>query len=177
MQIKPKNAFTLIELLIVIVIMGVLYSLALNNLQKVSNSSKEKLSLKNLKKFLLSFEFEDDAKIVCFNDCRECKLLLDGNETKQDIKNFIDDSLEAYKYDFQNGITKVTFEPYFDKNDVEQRVCFSYDISKNGVGDQIFVSYQSKVYDFSDYFNGVKVYDDIDEIVNKKESLLNEVLK
>jgi hypothetical protein len=46
-----------------------------------------------------------------------------------------------------------------------------------GIGDQILVEYKNKAYDFTSYFEDVKVYNTIDEIINKKEQLLLEVTK
>jgi len=168
-----KKAFTLIELLIVIVIMGVIYTLAINNFDKLKDKSKN-LSLTNLKEYLTSQKYKKDAEFMCFNRCLECSLFIDGEKTK-DIDSFLDQDIKRYRYDFNYGYVEVENKVYFNEKDVEQDVCFSYKVDKNGVGEQLLIEYKNKFYDFSEYFEGVKVYNSLDEVTEQKEKLIEEV--
>ena len=51
-----KKAFSLIELLIVILIIGIIYTLSIGNFKKIKDSSEKKLTLKTLKEYLQSIE-------------------------------------------------------------------------------------------------------------------------
>ena len=58
---------------------------------------------------------------------------------------------------------------------VEEDVCFSYEIEKNGVGDQVLVEFKEKYYDLSTYFENTVVYDSLEEAQEIKEDLQSEV--
>ena len=42
-------------------------------------------------------------------------------------------------------------EIYFNTHDIEEDVCFSYEVDKRGVGDQMLVEFKTKVYDYRDF--------------------------
>ena len=66
---------------------------------------------------------------------------------------------------------------YFNSEDVEEEVCFSYSIGKNGVGDQVIVEFKDKVYDFSTYLGSISVYNSLEELLEVKENLAQEILR
>ena len=171
-----KRAFTLIELILVVLIMGIVYMFAIGSLDKIKAKNEEKLpTLSNLKRFLLAKDFEKEARFVCFDDCSSCSVVLDGKESSS-VSNFFDSEPKSYHYDPTLGMEQIDPEPFFDANGVQKQVCFSYRIYKNGIGDQIAIEYHDKIYDYSDYFEDVKVYDSVNELQNKKESILQKVL-
>ena len=157
-------------------IMGIVYMFAIGSLGKLKNKTQNLLpTLENLKAFLLAKDFEKEARFVCFDDCGSCSVVLDGKKSSS-VSNFFDSEPKTYRYDATLEMVQIESDPFFDKNGVQKQVCFSYRIYKDGIGDQIFVEYHDKVYDYSDYFEDVKVYDSIEEIQNKKESMLQKVL-
>lgn len=171
-----RGGFTLIELILVVVIMGVVYMFAIGSLQKVKQKNQNDLpTLTNLKKFLLKKEFEKKARFVCYDSCQECSVVLDG-KPKEKIEGFFASYPKTYRYDESMGMQQIEPDPYFDAEGVERQVCFSYAIYKNGIGDQIYLEYNSKVYDYSDYFEDVKIYDSLEDIQNEKEASLQKVL-
>ena len=170
-----KRAFTLLELIVVVMIMGIVYIFAIGSLEKIRQKNEHLLpTLGNLKSFLLAKNFEKEARFVCFDDCTACTLLLDG-EKSRNISNFFDSSPLIYRYDPTLGVQQTDPDPFFDENGVEKEVCFSYRVYKDGIGDQLFVEYHRKVYDFSDYFEDARLYDSIEDLANKKEELLQKV--
>jgi len=58
-----KKAFTLIELMIVIVIMGVVYTLVIGNFKKVGDKG-ENFSLNNRKEYLRFVAHKESVKLV-----------------------------------------------------------------------------------------------------------------
>jgi len=161
-----KKAFSLIELLIVILIIGIVYTISIGNFEKVKNKTT-KLTLANLKEYLQSLPYERSAELLCLDDCRECKILLDGENFKE-LDNFLDKSVKSYRYDFFYGMIEVE-----KQNDI----CFSYGVDKKGVGQQVIVEYKKQFYDFSTYLSPVSVYSSLQEATDAKENLIQEVLR
>ena len=162
--------------MIVIVIMGVVYTLVIDNFQKL-NDKASKLSLKNLKEYLLSVPHEKSVKILCLDNCSECFLLVDGKKSNVKLNNFIDDSVKIYRYDFNLGAIQKDAQSYFNKEGVEENVCFSYEIDSEGVGDQVLVEYKKSVYDFSPYFKNTTVYNSIENAISSKQNLAEDIIR
>ena len=161
-----KKAFSLIELLIVILIIGVVYTISVGNFEKVKDNST-KLSLKNLKEYLQDLPHEKSAELMCLDDCSKCEVLLDAEKFKE-LDNFLDKSLRSYRYDFSHGMVEI------QKDD---DVCFSYSIDKKGLGQQVIVEFQEQFYDFSTYLSPVSIYNSLEEATDVKEQLAQEVLR
>jgi prepilin-type N-terminal cleavage/methylation domain-containing protein len=172
-----KKAFSLIELLIVIVIIGVVYTLAITNLKSVS---KEKFTptLSNLKEYLISFLQEDTkaVRLLCLDDCSECSIYRDDEKVK-DIESFFDASIERYRYDFLQGPRQLRNDVYFNKEEQQEDICFSFSVNKQLVADQVIVVYKEKAYDYSPYFEKTFRYDYLEEAVDAKEKLREEVMQ
>lgn len=169
-----KKAFSLIELLIVVVILGVVYSMAIGTIQKSSKVNVEEVTLKNLKRFLQSFEYKKSVKLLCLDSCLSCNVYIDGNkdeESKDSFENFLTDDVEIYRYDYNSGMEEKKQEVFFNSEDVEEDVCFSYTVDKKGIGDQVFVKFNDKVYDFTSDSPLSKVYKSLREIQDAKEEL------
>ena len=161
-----KKAFSLIELLIVILIIGVVYTLSIGSFEKVKDESK-KLTLQNLKEYLQALPYEKSAEILCLDDCSECELLVDGEKFKE-LDDFLDKSVKSYRYDFSYGMVEL---------EKEDEICFSYSVDKKGVGQQVIVEFKDLFYDFSTYLSPVGIYSSLEEARDAKEQLTQEVLR
>jgi len=172
-----KKAFSLIELMIVIVIIGVVYTLAITKLQTVGET-KEEPTLANLKEYLLSYMKEDvkNVKLLCLDDCSECDIYADDSKVAT-LKNFLDSSVMTYRYDFLQGAQETQEAVYFNKEDVQESVCFSLNVNRNRVADQVLVAFKDKVYDYTPYFEKTGVYDSLEDVVQKKEDMAQEVMQ
>lgn len=170
-----RSAFTLIELLIVIVIMGVIYTLAISNFSKLSDKSAS-LRLDTLKEYLASLKYDKEARLLCLDDCSECNVYLDGNKT-QKIEGIVDDSVRIYRYDDLYGFIEKEPEVYFSPDGVEESLCFSYKVDNKKIGDQVLIEYKNKYYDMSAYFEQTPVYNSMQEARDVREKLKNEVLQ
>jgi len=174
-----KKAFSLIELLIVIVIIGVVYTLAIKGFAQVADNTKQ-VSIGSLKEYLQSIPHENRVEFLCLDDCSSCDVFVDGEIAKSlkgKFDNFLDSSVKVYRYDFYQGLLPITEKTYFNDEGVEENICFSYSVDKGGVGDQVFVEYNKKVYDFTAYFEKIAVYNTTSELINMKEKIVGEVLK
>ncbi len=162
--------------MIVIVIMGVVYNLASSNLTRLSENS-EKITLANLKIYLQSFKHEKSVQLLCLDDCSECDVYVDGIKTKTLDDLFKDSDVRVYRYEFTYGYTSKEQDVYFNKEGIEESVCFSYAIDEKGVGDQVLVESQNKFYDYSSYFEPTKVYSSLSDASSDREELAQKVLR
>lgn len=158
------------------IIMGVVYTLAINNFKKLDEKGKN-LSLKNLKEYLQSFAHKKNVKLVCLDSCKNCFVVIDGKKQDTKIKDFLDESVKIYRYDFDLGAVQEESASYFNQDDIEENVCFSYEVDARGVGDQVLVEYKNSVYDFTPYFESSKVYTTIEEAVNAKQDLMTKIMQ
>ena len=171
-----KKGFSLIELLIVIVIIGVVYTLAITKLKTVGEE-KVKPSLVNLKEYLLSVDKEAEVtRFLCLDDCSECSIYADGKKV-QSMDSFFDSSIETYTYNFLQGATQVKETPFFNKEGSEENVCFSLSVTRDGISDQYLVVYKDKTYDYTPAFEKTKVYDFLEEAVEAKQKITQEVMQ
>ena len=176
---QTKRAFSLIELLIVILIIGVVYTLAISNFQKLEEGATN-VSLLTLKKFLHEIPHEKSVKLLCIDECSDCMLFIDGKKsTEHDtlFDDFLDDSVKVYSYDFSLGYVEYQNEVYFNSEDIEEDVCFSYSVDKKGIGEQMLVEYDKFVYDFSPYIDGVTKYDSIEDAKEYRENIHKDILR
>jgi prepilin-type N-terminal cleavage/methylation domain-containing protein len=168
-----RKAFSLVELLIVVMIMGVIYSLSMQGLHRAEKGTAG-LSLQNLKAYMLSLEYEKSVKLLCLDDCESCDIFVDGVK-KETLEKFLDNGVKVYRYEFLLGVHEVSKELYFNEENVEEDVCFSYGIDKQGIGEQVLVEYKNALYDFTPYFTSTIKYANISEAINAREKSIQEV--
>lgn len=166
MSVSEKKAFSLIELLIVILIIGLLYTLSVDNFKQIDKAG-EPVSLKNLKEYMLKQDFNNTAEVKCTNSCLSCSLHIDSNQTTE-IDSFVDNSVELYRYDFSFGMIPI---------EQEHKVCFSYKINKKGAGEQMFVKYKNKVYNFSNYFTPIKTYETLSQARKAQDETIQKIIR
>ncbi len=172
-----RKGFSLIELLIVILIIGIVYTLAIGNFQRLQEG-ETKLSLQNLKTYLMKFPHEESVRLLCTDRCAKCDIYIDGELSKDvEVESFLDESVEVYRYEYSLGAIKEPETTYFNIEDVEEEVCFSYTIDKKGVGEQVLVEFQKNVYDLSTYFTPTPKYNSLEEAVSEKDKIIEEVLR
>jgi len=159
---QRKRAFSLIELMIVIVIIGVVYTLALSRI-KAPKEETVKPSLKTLKSYLLSFSNDHKKTRLLCKECKNCIILHDDKKVKE-IEPFFDSSIEFYRYDFFLGDVALNREN-----------CFDFSVDGKGVSDQVIIVYKNKAYDYTPYFSGTVEYESLQALKDAKEKLISEV--
>lgn len=154
-------------------IIGIVYTLVVGNFNKIAEE-QTKLNVENLKEYLSSMKYENEVKLLCLDDCSACDILVDGVKTQR-VEDFLDEDIRVYKYDSSYGYMEIEQEVYFNAEEIEEDVCFSYAIDKAGVGSQILLEYKERFYDYASYFTATKVYNSIGEAKEAKEDLMREV--
>ena len=165
------------ELLIVVVIMGVVYTLSVGSFAKI-NDEALKVTLGTLKEYLQGLPHEKSVKFLCLDNCSSCDIYIDGvkiQETSEKLDNLVDETIRVYTYDFAYGIQQKSKDIFFNEENVEEEVCFSYEVDKKGIGDQVYVEFKERVYDFSTYFTQTAQFDSLEEALESKENLMREL--
>lgn len=174
-----KKAFSLIELLIVVLIVGIVYTLAISGFDNIKNA-KPKPTLLNLKSYLSKVEHKKDVKLLCLDSCENCIVFVDGelNEKFSDeFDGFLDNSVKVYNFNVNTGLQVIQESVFFNSEDVSEEICFSFKIDKKGVGDQVIVEYENYVYDFTNHLGGTKKYESTSDLIDEKQKIINEVLQ
>jgi len=163
--------------MIVIVIIGLVYTLAIVQLQNVKDE-KIPPSFLNLKEYLSSFIVDGakSARLVCLDDCSECGVYVAG-ERVEVIESFFDESVEIYRYDFFLGVMRIRDAVFFNEENTQESLCFSFEMYKNNISEQLIIAYDNKVYDFTTYFDKTPSYDSLDELVSHKQQLAQRVMQ
>lgn len=155
--------------------MGTIYTLSVSGIKKMKQD-EEILSLKNIKSYLLNLEHKKDVCVVCLEDDERCTIFLDGKKIKE-IERFFDKDITLYRYDINYGYIEKEFDLFFNEDNAQEEVLFSYHIDKSGVGEQVLVEYEDNYYDLSSYFNKTVVYTSIEAAADAKKEIVRDVLK
>ena len=153
-----KKAFTLFELILVVIIIGLVYSLVLGKITNKKNIEVQ--NLKDLKKILIKNNIN---KLLVYDKCKKTKPYNINPELFKDIQVYtvINDNIE-----------KVEFNPIKIKEEIYD-VCLKFDINKNQSSSSYIIKQNDKYFVFHPYFQETKVFDNEDEainnFVNKKE--------
>jgi len=172
-MISKKRAFTLIEMMIVIIIIGLVYTIALSNLK--NDKTKEKIAFEDLKKVLSAYQKNHQyLKYTVYGDkCQNASLYIEGKR-QSDIKVLFekDKDMEVLTNDRYGDIVKKEYEKrVIDKK--EQRVCLEYHLQPNGSGSSYIVRYKKRYYVFHPFFEKTGIFDDQEEAA---ENLLHSKL-
>jgi hypothetical protein len=155
--------------------MGVIYTLAINNFTQLNTGNKS-LRLETIKEYLIAQHPHKSARLLCLDDCSSCDVYVDGNKT-QSIEGFLDSSVKTYRYEPSYGYIETEPDVFFNEDGIEENVCFSYEIDKSGVGEQVLIEYKNNYYDMTNYFEAFKRYPSMQEAQEAKEKSVNEVLR
>jgi len=172
-----KKAFTLIELLLVVVIIGVIYGLVINSMQRI-NDKEASLSFETLPSFLETMYQQNSVAYICVDNCKECAVYVDGEKVKE-AKAFMEDErhLRFWRFDVNLGTQELPFTPIFDEDDREFDVCFRYEIFKDGSSTEMIVETEKKVYDYRGSFHPVTHFSSLQSLEESRQDELQEVLQ
>ncbi|SFZ97355.1 hypothetical protein MNB_SV-5-284 [hydrothermal vent metagenome] len=154
-----RGAFTLIELLIVIIIISVVYFLGFSGIQKVS-AKKEMLTPLNLKSSIeKSKNFTGKGTLLCINNCKECYFSEDISRPYEKVEDKTNlEDLEAYTLDMNNDLLKLEYGRYKDK-----KICLVLDFYKNGSSTQIILKQKESVYFLPAFFGEPEELDSLED--------------
>lgn len=161
--IGVKKSFTLIELIIVILIISTTYLLIFSNSSFNIKSQEEKISLYNLKDFLLKkFDYEKELSFVCVEKDFVCYVKVDGKLVKDfKINNFFKKIPDIYEYKAQEK--RLEFKDIRIEN-FDYGVIFELKINSDyKTNEFILDTLENEVYVFNSIFTKPKIYKSLNE--------------
>jgi len=149
------KGFTLVELLIVVLIIGLVYSIGFSKIKFIKSEPKALTPL-NLKKTIISSKsYAGKVTLLCVNRCKTCFLRPDIASAYQPYSNAIDlTDIKAYTVDARNTLTRIEYERYND-----QKVCLKMDFYPNGSSTQIILTNKEGSYFLPTYFEKAKKFE------------------
>lgn len=170
---RRRKAFTLIELMLVVLIIGLVYSLALSSLQKVGKG-EVKLSLENLETSLLEYHNNNHVEYVCIDRCERCSLFVDSKEIKT-LESVVNNDVRLYRFDVVYGSRELELPAYFNADNQEEQACFRYEIFADGSRTEMMVETDKKVVDFAGKYHKTTVYESLSDAISAKRELIESV--
>ena len=161
--IRVKKAFTLIELIIVIILISTTYFLVFSNSTFKMKKDEKKMTLSNLKEYLLNnFEFEKELSFLCIEDDFSCYIKKDGILDKNfKVTNFF--KIKPYIYEYNADERKVEFEELRVDN-VNHNVIFELKINSDYKTNEFITdTLDSEIFVFNSIFTKPKIYKSLNE--------------
>jgi len=158
-QTSKQKGFSLIELLIVIVIVGLVYSIGLSKIE-LGKPKVKALTPLNLKRTIVNSEFfNGHATLMCVDKCRKCYLRQGLSSPFKAYSNKINLSdVKAYTIDEDESLRRLEYERYNDK-----KICLVMDFYNNGSSTQIILESKKGTYFLPAFFDEPKKFDSPDD--------------
>ena len=166
-RIKIKRAFTLFELIIVIVLISIIYYFTLSNFS-IKQAKLDSVTLMNLKQTLSKFEFDEKVSLHCIDDKDiDCLISIDGEIQKERITKLFEKCPDVYEY--SKDQKKIEFSDLELEKLEYYPICFEYELNKNGQSSQMIVDIIGDVFIFDNisskpkriqYINDIGLYFD-----------------
>jgi len=155
--VSNSKAFTLFELLIVVLLISILYGVFVHKLTRAPQNKTDKLTLMNLKSFLLNIPHKKEIDVICLQPCKKCNIYIDGKKGKSDAFSLFKSTPKVYFPDNFGQLEAISFLPLIDKNRAVNSVCFKYSLFNNKSSSYFVVEDDSKYYLFDPYMKDVKM--------------------
>ena len=154
---KWHPAFSLLELMIVIIIISLVYALTFASMQK-SQKEPKALQAKNLKSTLLEQGLgHAEGEFFCLDKCAQCFLYQNGETTEYGGKLALGD-LTVYRMERNGKLEKVDFGRYRD-----HPVCLRFKLHHNGSSTQMVIQNKSGIYYLPALFGETTQTDSLEE--------------
>lgn len=161
---QEKKAFTLFELMVVVMIIGIVYALVLGRF-----NPKQHLKIVQLDSLrdILTQKHKDGQRLdlVLYDKCHKSALFINNEyQEKMDInlKPRLFEGIKTYKSDPFGHEREITFTPVIIEDKLVP-VCFHYTIYPNGSASNYIVEQKGKYYVFPPYFEDINVTDSMEE--------------
>lgn len=129
---KPwRSAMNLFELIIVVIIVGVVYSLAIFTLKK-ENSIPSTMSLSSIKTTLLSFSQQSPITMTCDVSCQECRIFDHNSKMLTTLTLVSDAPIQRYGFNRFGELQRWGSVVIRSEGKLTQE-CFELTLSPDGV--------------------------------------------
>ena len=158
---KEQAAFTLLELLIVILLISIFYYLVSGSFKRDNTENKQTLTIENIRDYPLSYLPPEGAELVCLDDCKNCFIHDYGTGKTKDVKSSLP-KLKAYILDRSGEAVQVNFGRIHDKP-----VCIRYRYYNNGSVSEMIISAKDDYYYIPPYFGKIEKYSSLSDAVER----------
>ncbi len=161
---KKRDAFTLFELMIVVVIIGIVYSLVLGRFD--TKRYMKIAELGSLREIMRTKHKEGvRVDLYLYDNCEKSALFLNGEyqeDMKIDIKPKMFKNLKVYKSDQFANEREINFSPVVI-DDKLYKVCFQFTVFPNGSSSNYIVEQDGRYIIFPPYFEDVNQTNSLQE--------------
>ncbi|HIC10951.1 MAG TPA: hypothetical protein EYO61_06325 [Campylobacterales bacterium] len=175
--VSANRSFTLIELLLVLILMGLVYSFVANSFTKMEK--RKTISLQNLPETLRQIAEENHQKELRFliygYDCNKYTILGEDGTIEVDTSIQINSkNLIPYRLNYYGDLVQFQFFDFYHENSSE-KVCLEFQLFKNGSNSSYILEDEKDklFYLYRPYFQPVEIYKSFEDA---KENLLREEL-
>ncbi len=166
-----RSAFTLFEIMIVVLIIGVIYSLVLGTFDP--KKSVKVITLEHIKDALLP-HWTKGKKIefYVYDRCQKSALLINDElqeEMNIDISIDIFKDIKVYKNDIHSSEREIEFSPTLIDEKLH-KVCFKYTIFPNSSSSSYVVKSGKKYYAFFPYFKKTYITSKLNDALEMQRS-------
>ncbi len=148
-----KKAFSLFELVLVVVIIGFVYSLVLGKINSKKNIHIQRLE--NLRQLL-----PKGSELIVFDRCSKVVL---KNSSKNINSNIFHD-IQVFTVENDN-LKEIDFSPFKDKENLYD-VCLRFKIFDNGSCSSYIIKQNDNYIVFHPYFKKTEIYHDKDKAIS-----------
>ncbi len=176
---KDKKAFTLIEMMVVVILIGIIYSLVLTH----GKAKKKEMILfeeSPFKALLLPYWNHSKVSLVCINHCKKCYIYNQNlSLVAKDIKLPVsyEDIDAIYTFATNGDIRKADFVQ-LDKQKSDESVCLRYDLYPNLSSSELFIEEKNAtVLYMPAFFDKVVTFASIEDAKNYFEDLKIDLIR
>jgi len=163
-----KKAFTLLELLIVVVMMGVVYALVFF-IPSANLSSSIRLK-DDFRTRLKPYASKSPAELICYDDCRRCAIFSNRQKIAEIPNTFFSSQAKTYRFDAMGEFKPIRYNDQLI-DEKFQNVCFSFTLYPNGSSTQLFLKNERNITYFPSYFGIKREFSTVEEAKNSVYAL------
>jgi prepilin-type N-terminal cleavage/methylation domain-containing protein len=179
-----RKAFTLFEIMIVLIIISIVYGVVFSAISKSKNRTI-KVKPTMIKHYMLNQEFENSIEVICLknglksnlNTNLNCILYSDEVLSKSSFKSPFGADSEVYIYK-ENRLEQIDFND-IEIDDKMQEVSFKLKIKKPQNNQELIIKYEDdKILYIHPYFSTTKVFEnlsDVEEYLSNNQRLVDAI--
>jgi hypothetical protein len=165
------------ELMLVVLIIGIVYAMALSSFKAPESKELDAFTLMTLPKFLRDSYKLSDAKLVCFEPCGKCSVIVDGQWQEDEVELFTSPDVKSYSLDTQGYANEIEFPPA-DIDDAYKKACFILHKYPNGSIEPIVLENEGRFIYYKAAYEEVQSYENLssiqDEYQKQSSTIRNE---
>lgn len=167
-----RSAFSLLELMLVVVIIGIVYAMALSSFKPSEKAELDSFSLTTLPQYLRKNFPLQEAKLVCFKPCGKCTLMVDGEWTGDEVDLFTSSDVTSYTLDKEGFASEEEFIPQ-DSKDAYRQACFILNKHVNDSISPIVLKFEDDFLCYKSGYEEVQSYASLAAIQGEYQKIVN----